>query len=198
MVGQMNNPVLVFDTFATFSAGDENDNALVAATFKHFRHLTSLGATVLVIHHTGKNAESNSRGASAMEGAVDAGLKVVGTIEEGKLTRIEVQTFKTRIGDGKVIVYGMRDGVPSRETATITDVLYDLVKRNPGLTKEKFEEVAKEAGFRRGTVREFIDHGIAAGHLKYERKKLFLKPKPEVSISEASLPLEIQAGCGSD
>jgi hypothetical protein len=103
-VQTMSNPVLVFDTFATFSSGDENDNALVGATFKHFRHLTSLGATVLVIHHTGKSADSNSRGASAMEGAVDAGIKVVGTIEEGKLARIEVETFKTRIGDGKPIV----------------------------------------------------------------------------------------------
>lgn len=107
-VRKMNNPVLIFDTFASFSSGDENDNAVVVATFRHLRHLTSLGATVLMIHHPAKNGDSNSRGASAMEGAVDAGLKVVGTIEEGKLTRIEVETFKTRIGDGKPIVYDMR------------------------------------------------------------------------------------------
>jgi len=92
-----------------------------------------------------------------MEGAVDAGIKVVGTIQEGKLTRIEVETFKTRIGDGKPIVYGMCDGVPRRETATFTDILFDLVRRNPGLSKEKFEDVAKRSGFRRTTVRGFIE-----------------------------------------
>ena len=54
-VRQMKNPVVVFDTFATFSSGDENDNAVVGATFKRLRHLTNLGATVLVIHHKGKN-----------------------------------------------------------------------------------------------------------------------------------------------
>src|ERR1019366_8650634 len=83
-VRQMKNPVVVFDTFATFSSGDENDNAVVGATFKRLRHLTNLGATVLVIHHKGKNAASKYRGASAMEGAVDAGVEVVGTVEEGR------------------------------------------------------------------------------------------------------------------
>lgn len=132
------------------------------------------------MHHTGKNAESNSRGASSMEGAVDAGIKVVGTIEEGKLTRIEVETFKTRIGDGKPIVYGMRDGIPKRETATFTDALFDLVRRHPGLSKEKFEDVGKESGFRRSTVRDFIDAGVVSGKLKYEKCKLVLMPKDQL------------------
>lgn len=124
------------------SNGDENDNAVVCATLKRLRHLTNLGATVLVIHHKGKNAGSKYRGASAMEGVVDAGVEVVGTIQEGQLTRIEVQTFKTRIGDGKPIVYGMKDGIPHRETATFKEVLLDLARRNPGSSKEKFEEMA--------------------------------------------------------
>lgn len=94
-VQTMKNPVVVIDTFATFHSGDENDNAVVGKTFKSLRYLTNLGATVLVIHHTGKNPTSKYRGASAMEGAVDLGLKVVGTTDdEGLLTKIEVQTFK--------------------------------------------------------------------------------------------------------
>jgi hypothetical protein len=98
--------------------------------------------------------------------AVDAEVEVVGKVEEGQLTRIEVQTFKTRIGDGKPIVYGIRGGVPHRETATFRDVLFDLVRRNPGISKEKLEEVARNAGFRRSTIRDFVDHGIAAGPLR--------------------------------
>ncbi|HYW38064.1 MAG TPA: AAA family ATPase [Terriglobales bacterium] len=181
-VRQMKNPVVVFDTFATFSNGDENDNAVVGATFKRLRHLTNLGATVLVIHHKGKNAGSKYRGASAMEGAVDAGVEVVGTVEEGQLTRIEVQTFKTRIGDGKPIVYGMRNGIPHRETATSQEVLLDLARRNPGISKEKFEAAARSAGFRRSTIRDFIDHAIVAGQLKYESRKLHVKAKQNVEV----------------
>ena len=181
-VRQMKNPVVVFDTFATFSNGDENDNAVVGATFKRLRHLTNLGATVLVIHHKGKNAASKYRGASAMEGAVDAGVEVVGTVEEGQLTRIEVRTFKTRIGDGKPIVYGMRDGIPHRETATFQEVLLDLARRNPGTSKERFEEIARDAGFRRSTIRDFIEHAIVAGQLKYESRKLYVKAKEAVEV----------------
>jgi KaiC/GvpD/RAD55 family RecA-like ATPase len=172
-VRTMKTPVLVFDTLATFCSGDENDNSVMGATFKSLRYLANLGATVIVIHHTAKSEGSDYRGASAMEGAVDALIKVVGTIEEGKLTRMEVQTKKTRIGDGKTIVYGMVDGVPVRQTETFQDRLFELIKRNPGLSKEKFEEVARKAGFRRSTIRDFLDSWLVAGKLKYENRKLF-------------------------
>jgi hypothetical protein len=125
-----------------------------------------------------------------MEGAVDAGIKVVGTIEEGKLTRIEVETFKTRIGDGRPILYGMRDGIPRRETATFTDILFDLVRRNPGLSKDKFEEVAKKSGFRRSTVREFLDNGIVSGRLKYEKCKLYAKVKDAPVLPHATVSFD--------
>ena len=88
-----------------------------------------------------------------------------------------METFKTRIGDGKPIVYGMRDGIPKRETATFTDMLFDLVRRNPGLTKEKFGDIAKASGFRRSTIRDFIDKGIVSGQLQYAKCKLLIKPK---------------------
>jgi hypothetical protein len=117
-----------------------------------------------------------------MEGAVDAGVEVVGTVEEGRLTRIEVETFKTRIGDGKPIVYGIRDGIPYRETATFQEVLLDLARRNPGISKEKFEEAARNAGFRRSTIRDFIDQGIVAGQLKYDKRKLYAKAKQIVEM----------------
>jgi KaiC/GvpD/RAD55 family RecA-like ATPase len=174
-VKEMKNPVLVFDTLATFCTGDENDNSIMGATFKSLRYLANLGATVIMIHHTPKGDGSDYRGASAMEGAVDALIKIVSTIEEGKLTRMEVQTKKTRIGDGKSIVYGIVDGVPVRQTATFQDMLFELLKRNPGLSKEKFEDVARRSGFRRGTIRDFIDNGTTAGKIKYESRKLYVK-----------------------
>jgi len=107
-----------------------------------------------------------------------------------KLTRIEVETFKTRIGDGKPIVYGMRDGVPKRETATFTDMLFDLVRRQPGLSKEAFEDIARKSGFRRSTIRDFIDNGIVSGQLKYEKRKLVLRPKDATGPPKVSLPLD--------
>jgi hypothetical protein len=177
-VEAMTNPVIVIDTFATFHNGDENDNAVVGRTCRNLRYLTNLGATVLVIHHTGKNPTSKYRGASAMEGAVDLGLKIVGTTDdEGLLTKIEVQTFKTRIGNGKPIVYKMENGIPVRVTATSADRLMDFLQRNAGLTKEKFEDMARKAGFRRSVVRSFVERGIVGGTVSYEKRKLSVKTK---------------------
>jgi hypothetical protein len=174
-VKAMKNPVVVIDTLAAFSDCDENDNSAMGVTFKALRALTHLGATVLVVHHTAKNG-SWYRGASSMEGAVDIGVLVVSTIENGLITKIEVQIQKTRIGDGKPIVYGMVNGIPERKTATFEDLLFDLLERNPGLSKEKFEECARTANFRRATIREFLERYIVAGRIKYEDRKLFVKP----------------------
>jgi archaellum biogenesis ATPase FlaH len=178
MILNMKNPVLVFDTFASFASGDENDNAVVGAIFKRLRYLTNLGATILIIHHTAKDSKSEYRGASAMKGAVDAALLIEGSIVEGKLTRIEVKTYKTRLGDGKPVVYGVNaEGIPTRETETVQDAIRSLLVRNPGLSKDKFEKIAVGAGFRRNTVRDFLDHGIVGGTISYEEKKLILGPK---------------------
>ncbi len=74
------NPALiVFDTLARcMTGGDENsarDMGLVIANADRVREAT--GAAVLLIHHTGKSGD-RERGSSALRGACDTMLKVVG------------------------------------------------------------------------------------------------------------------------
>jgi hypothetical protein len=78
-------PVLiVIDTFAhALRGGDENSaqdvgafNTAVVELIKH------TGATVLVIHHSGKNKNAGPRGSSALGAAIDAELEIDG----GKIT----------------------------------------------------------------------------------------------------------------
>jgi len=171
----MNSPVIVIDTLATFSGCDENDNTAVGNMFKHLRALTNIGATVIIIHHTTKNGESNYRGASSMEGAVDCGLKITANIEEGLINTIEVNMFKSRLGDGKPILYRMVNDLPERMTSTTTEFLMQLLEQNPGLTKEKFEDVARKANYKRLTVREFIEHGQVGGTIIYRNHQLYVK-----------------------
>jgi hypothetical protein len=179
------NPVIVFDTFASFSTADENDNAAMGAVFKTFRSLTNLGATVIVIHHTTKDGQSDYRGASAQAGAIDVGLRITSDIVDGRIQNMTVTTFKTRLGDGKPIHYKMdENGIPVRQTMTVNDVLFDLLKNNQGFTKEKFEDLAKKANFRRATVRDFLDKYIVSGKIKHENRKLSIKDgKPELKAS---------------
>jgi hypothetical protein len=70
--------LIVLDTLArTFGPGDENSqrdmNAYVAACDK-LREVT--GATVLVVHHTGKDIERGARGSTALTGAADVVIGV--------------------------------------------------------------------------------------------------------------------------
>jgi hypothetical protein len=76
---------------------------------------------------------------------------------------------------------------PQRKTATFTDRLLDLVKRNPGLSKEKFEEIARKNGYRRSTIRDFIDHGIVGGVLAYDRRKLSVKSIQSKAMAKAAV-----------
>lgn len=166
--------IVFIDTLAAFSDCDENDNNAINATFKQLRRLTSLGCTTFVIHHTTKNGQSDYRGASSMAGAIDVGLRVESAIVDGKIATMELHTFKTRMGDGQTIFYKMVGGIPQRVNVTSDDRLYETLQSNPGLSKEKFTDLAMEKfGYRRGTVRSFLDHGIVAGMIRYEKQKLY-------------------------
>lgn len=47
-------PLLVFDPLIAFNEGDENSAKDTRRYFQHFRNLANLGATVIVIYHSGK------------------------------------------------------------------------------------------------------------------------------------------------
>jgi hypothetical protein len=74
--------LIVIDTLARcFGGGDENQtrdmNAFVAGC-DHLRRFFP-GASVLIVHHTGKNAEKGARGSIALKGAADAEFLVTKT-----------------------------------------------------------------------------------------------------------------------
>ena len=185
-------PVIIVDTFAAFSGCDENDNAAVGKVFKTLRAFTAMGATVMLIHHTAKSDSSDYRGASAMLGAIDVGLKIEATHEEetGKISRMAVKTFKTRLGDGKRITYKMVRGIPVRETVTSYDLLLDLLAANPGLSKDAFTELAMRNTYRRGTIRDFIDNSTVAGLVTYENRRLKINRKAPVTETTLFKDLE--------
>ena len=65
-------------------------------------------------------------------------------------------------------------------------MLFELLKRNPGLSKEKFEDVARKNYFRRGTIRDFVDTWLAAGRITYESRKLSVR-EPINAATKAAL-----------
>lgn len=71
------------------------------------------------------------------------------------------------MGDNINIVYTMKDGVPIRQTTTVDDRLLSLLRQKPGVSKKDFESIAMEHGFKRATVREFLDRALFARTISY-------------------------------
>lgn len=92
-------PLLIFDSFIRFHKGSENDNAEVAVTMGHFLKLRDAGATVIVLHHAGKDPSKDFRGAAELEAAPDVCTKA-SKIGDGLLT---LGDFKNRLGPEKTI-----------------------------------------------------------------------------------------------
>jgi RecA-family ATPase len=68
-------PLMIFDSLPRFHSGDENSTKDMATIFEKFRELTTFGASVLVLHNTGKD-KKGARGVSAIEDGVDIMLDV--------------------------------------------------------------------------------------------------------------------------
>ena len=67
------------DTLAKSMTGDENSNSDMSAVVRVSEAIVrATGATVVLVHHTGKNGESEGRGASALPAGVDFLMHVSG------------------------------------------------------------------------------------------------------------------------
>jgi len=86
-------PLIVFDSLVRFHKGNENDNTEMARVMDGFVALARKGATVVVLHHAGKESEKNFRGASEIEAAPDIACRVDRTSER----TIKVRQFKNRL-----------------------------------------------------------------------------------------------------
>lgn len=88
-------PVLiVIDTMARNFGGDENSATDVGQFIRNADTLRRRWkATVLIIHHSGKNGERGARGSSALKGAADAEYEVSRS-DEDKLIRLTPRKMK--------------------------------------------------------------------------------------------------------
>lgn len=89
-------PFIVVDSLIRFHVGSENDNAEMAVTMGKLLTLTRSGATVLVLHHAGKDKEQHFRGATEIEAAPDVCFKVKRSGEGKDSREVTLVGFKNR------------------------------------------------------------------------------------------------------
>ena len=101
-------PIVVIDTIVAFMDGaDENSASEMRSFMNKARRLADLGATVAVIHHSGKaDSSTDFRGSSDFKASVDVAFHVTNLSSDGKLLdRVTLRCFKSRYGFTGSIVY---------------------------------------------------------------------------------------------
>src|SRR5690606_13091125 len=82
--------LIVIDTLARSIVGvDENSAKDMGGVIKHLDQLRrATGSTILLVHHTGKDASAGARGSSALRAAMDTELEVTAA---GQLMTLKVK-----------------------------------------------------------------------------------------------------------
>lgn len=82
----------IMDTFAQMTAGaDENSAGEMGRALAHAKALkVATGATVMIVHHTGKDSTRGARGSTAIRGAADAEIEVA-KLDTGRVIRTTKQ-----------------------------------------------------------------------------------------------------------
>jgi KaiC/GvpD/RAD55 family RecA-like ATPase len=172
-------PFVIVDALTAFHRGDQNDAGQTRAFMDQLRRLSSAGAGVLIIHHSGKaDSAKDYRGSSDFKAAVDQAFHVENHNSEQKnrLDKITLRCYKSRLGFAGELVYHYEDGAFLRDdrldaaSRIVTQKLRNLLRDHPGVAKRKFEELAQAAKITsRKNAGTFLVRGVQAGEIRFEK-----------------------------
>jgi hypothetical protein len=162
-------PLLIWDSLVQFHPGDEQHATETSAFMNHFRVLTNAGATVIVLHHTGKvKSASQYRGSSDIKAAVDTAYVLRSPASEtGKLTWVVLENFKSRFAPGTDIglVFQPREGfrqwdVPKKEAKQPPDaVIRDILTDQPNINGKQIKKLANLRGVGKNKIDAALQDG---------------------------------------
>jgi hypothetical protein len=189
-------PLLIWDSLVEFAGCDEQSANEVRAFMRKFRHLTNQGATVIVLHHTGKSSGSKQyRGSSDIKASVDMAYVVTGTTRYGKLYRLTMDPFKSRIAPGQKRAMQFHEGrgftaidLPNQPAKPDpAEIVRRVVLENPRNNGTRIKELAKALGVGKTKVEEILgngefywEHGKGAEKLYWvEQDEVLAEPLPD-------------------
>lgn len=167
-------PLVIVDSLVSFHTGSENNASEVRAYMHGYRQLANLGATVILLHHSGKGDTSREyRGSSDIKASVDVAYHLSNLGDPSRLGTLRLKAFKTRFVTLTELILTYRDGRfeagQQEARATIYDHLVLLLKANQGITASKFEALAQDKGLGRDRARNFLNDGIKTGRIRVEK-----------------------------
>ncbi|HEY3840277.1 MAG TPA: AAA family ATPase, partial [Bryobacteraceae bacterium] len=167
-------PVIFVDSFVAFHQGDENDAGAVRAHLQGYRRLADVGATIVILHHSGKSESTKDyRGSSDFKASLDVGYVIANIGDPLRLETVRLKAFKARFSVTPEIVlrfYG-HEFISEEYTSpsqTNQEILRSILIENPRLTTTEFEKLVAAKSVPRHKARAFLKSGIASRHIDVE------------------------------
>jgi hypothetical protein len=151
-------PVVIVDSLIAFLEGKENSSDDIRKFFNRFDVLKTLGAAIVVLHHSGKTENTKQyRGSSDIKGAIDNGYSLVNA-GDNRLTNLTLTAFKTRFAVDESIAMKYENGKLFNKDSKQqgNEILTDILFNNSEITTSEFEELAFAVGIKRGVARMFL------------------------------------------
>lgn len=159
-------PLIIFDSFVAFHTGSEQDADETRKYMDGFRRLAGIGATVIVIHHTGKGENTKEyRGSSDIKASLDVGYTLVA--KKSLLQLLILKPFKSREGvleslyitleGDKLVLAADRNWGPIEEA----------IRQNPAANQGRIIELLPDIP--EYTIRRILDSGVRSGKLRVEK-----------------------------
>jgi hypothetical protein len=161
-------PLLIWDSLVEFAQADEQSSTEMREFMKHFRRLAHLGATIIVLHHTGKSAGSKEyRGSSDIKAAVDVAYRMTGKPRAGKLHGLDLEPFKSRIAPGQKFAMEFSQGqgfvasAPPMAAPRVDPdhVVRRIVTEHPHSNASQIKALAKPLGVSKNQVDAVLGNG---------------------------------------
>ncbi len=165
--------LIILDSQIAFMDGRDENDAVAMREFSNFcRTLTKEGATVIILHHTGRGNDSRYRGSSDILAAADAlyfakkinkGLKLESlrlTVEKSR--ELVIPELNLRLDDDgrgwslDTTKPEPQDQGDDRRSAK----LKELLQQNAGITLDAFGKLAASKKLGRDPARAFLKQGV--------------------------------------
>jgi hypothetical protein len=170
-------PLIVWDSLIGFANCEENSSYEMRRHTSQYRHLSSVGATNLIIHHRSEKSESKYRGSTDIRANMDAAWEIArddDSTAADALGRMRMTPYKTRNQPGKAIRIEYRNGVfvpIDAPPQAPVDIVVDLLRIRPGANQTEMKKLGAQMGLAEHRTVAAIDDAIREGKVRPERGK---------------------------
>jgi hypothetical protein len=182
-------PLIVYDSLIEFHPGSEQSSTETRAFMRRFRALANLGATVVILHHTGKAPTSKEyRGSSDIKAAVDTAY-LLERVDENtpEIRKLLLKCFKGRLALAQNFSMEFRRGlgfVPAESSKTVSEIIEDLLREHPGFNQSQIIKLCVARGCSKSQVQKALKNGKWDTGKGPKNATLYVLPKPEERSEE--------------